>query len=498
MTLWLAPVALLIKLALAAMFAFGGFAKLNDRGPSRRMLMEFGAPEWLNPSLVIALPCVELVVALALWLPATDFVGAVAATLLLAIFTTAIGYQLARGRAPTCNCFGAAGAAPISARTLARNVGLTAAAALLAWAIPADRVVWSGLGASVMSDREASLFLALGVIIGLLVFLVFTALDIQRDQRIILARLERREPAMSPSAKPSIPRPSSTGGSIGAPAPDFHLRETRGAMVALSDLLAPGRPLLVLFVGALCPSCAQLVDEARQRATSPEARFRLAVICEAEAASSFGETAGADDVVLIQERREVSDAYGCWGSPEAVVVQPDGALGSRVAKGAAAIRALWEQFSDDPKYSVKRVGAPRAHGVGARPPSAPLARREGGLLFLDDFRGREALVVFWSPDCSFCHELLTQLEAWEAKPPPWAPEVLIIAQTTEDRLLDVRLPGQVVVDPNAKLASALGIVGTPNGVLLDSEGLIASKIAVGAQEIMALAFGVQPVPLATT
>ena len=32
---------------------------------------------------------------------------------------------------------------------------------------------------------------------------------------------------------------------------------------------------------------------------------------------------------------------------------------------------------------------------------------------LEEFRGRETLVVFWNPGCGFCERMLPDLKAWE-------------------------------------------------------------------------------------
>lgn len=44
----------------------------------------------------------------------------------------------------------------------------------------------------------------------------------------------------------------------------------------------------------------------------------------------------------------------------------------------------------------------------------------------------------------------------------------------------------VVTDPSLRAATAFGVGGTPIGVLLDEQGRIASDVAAGAVEVMAL------------
>ena len=51
---------------------------------------------------------------------------------------------------------------------------------------------------------------------------------------------------------------------------------------------------------------------------------------------------GLTDITLVQDS-QVADLYQAYGTPAAVLVRPDGAIGSRVALGADAIRALFTQ-----------------------------------------------------------------------------------------------------------------------------------------------------------
>jgi hypothetical protein len=47
--------------------------------------------------------------------------------------------------------------------------------------------------------------------------------------------------------------------------------------------------------------------------------------------------------VLLQQDREVAELYQVYGTPGAVLVRPDGIIGSPLAQGADAIRALVAQ-----------------------------------------------------------------------------------------------------------------------------------------------------------
>src|SRR6185436_11798175 len=60
-----------------------------------------------------------------------DLVGRVVRVALLTLFTLAIAFNLMRGRAPDCRCFGQLHSSPVGWGTVVRNLVLAAFAALL-------------------------------------------------------------------------------------------------------------------------------------------------------------------------------------------------------------------------------------------------------------------------------------------------------------------------------------------------------------------------------
>lgn len=127
----MAAATLIARLALAAVFAVAGAAKLADRQDARRTLRGFQVPERLVVALAILLPAAELSGACLLLPSATAAYGAACTLALLAAFSTAIAVALARGRRVDCGCFGRWYSAMVSWRTLARNGVLVALAVLV-------------------------------------------------------------------------------------------------------------------------------------------------------------------------------------------------------------------------------------------------------------------------------------------------------------------------------------------------------------------------------
>src|SRR5919197_1557611 len=130
---------------------------------------------------------------------------------------------------------------------------------------------------------------------------------------------------------------------------------------------------------------------------------------------------------------------------------------------------------------------PSGPAIGEPAPALALPDLTGKTVDLADFRGRPTLVLFWSPRCGFCQQMLDDLKAWEAHPPEGAPQLLVVStgSVEENRAQGLRSP--VVLDQSFAVGNAFGADGTPQAVLVDAEGRIASTLAAGAPDVLALA-----------
>lgn len=313
------------RLVLAAVFVVAGLAKLTDPDTTREMLTGFGVRRNILTAAAVALPLFELAVAAALVAPSAAFAGALAALALLALFTGVIIFNLSRGRRPICNCFGQIDPAPIGPKTLARNAGLAALALLVVAAGPGVVGIWRldiVFGVTPLT--------ALSGVAGIVMILLM--LWIAAVQLRILRRLARVQTDPAPGATAHAMFKESRGLPEGSLAPSFGLSDTRGDFVTLEQLLAPGRPVILYFTKPDCPPCAAMADEVDRWQRSHAGLVEIIRI---------GDGMGAvEHHALLQVRGEVANAYDCWGTPCAVLVMPDGRIGSLAAQGAAAIRAL--------------------------------------------------------------------------------------------------------------------------------------------------------------
>lgn len=137
--------------------------------------------------------------------------------------------------------------------------------------------------------------------------------------------------------------------------------------------------------------------------------------------------------------------------------------------------------------------------VPDRPPGLPkglpappfeLPDLDGNPVSLQQFRGRDVLLIFWSPSCGFCQKMAPEVAKLLADGSNDTPAPLLITtnEPEENRQMaeafGIRCP--LLLDDMMKVSSMYKSSGTPTGYLIDTQGLIASELTIGAQALLAL------------
>lgn len=466
----------LFRGALAIVFATAGVAKLADRRGTMRALNDFHVPPRFAGPAALVLPIVELTIAAALIPVSTAWVASIAAVLLLLVFTAAIARTLLAGEHPDCRCFGEISPSPVGWHTLLRNGVLIAVASAVA-ALGRDDAGIDWMAVLANADRIDFLGAA---IIGLLAVIVMLQMKGLARQRDILARIEELDmrfddAAAMPPAVRENPQPVS-GLPVGSPAPEFALRDLGGTERRLPDILRSGRALFLAFVSPRCGPCEALVGDLRQWQEQRRNDFAVVVVSTGSRRENERKFSGlAAESLLLQTANEVADEYGSPWTPSALLVKPNGRIASTVAHGVDGVRQL----------------AFRANEIlHATPPPAPalaLPDLDGGTVDLRDYRGRDTLVLFWRPACSYCQRLLGDIRRWEATRSDDAPQLLVVSSESvaANRALGFR--SAVALDESFATGRAFHAAGTPSAVLVDADGRIASVVAAGPAQVLALA-----------
>lgn len=127
--------------------------------------------------------------------------------------------------------------------------------------------------------------------------------------------------------------------------------------------------------------------------------------------------------------------------------------------------------------------------IGAEAPTFALPDLGGRERRLDEFRGKPLVLGFFSTTCGFCQQMAPRL----GELPADAPRVVLVSRGDVDEHLEMAAKNKwhcdVLLEPAAEVMSAYKSNGTPSAYLIDAEGRIASALAVGADEMLALIEG---------
>ena len=475
---------LCLRVGLAAVFAVAGAAKLADRAGSRKTAVDFGAQDALAGPISVVLPLAELAVAFLLLPASTARWGAIAALGLLAVFSLVIGRALARGRAPDCHCFGQLHSEPAGWKTLAR-IGLLVAISLFvataAWSDPGpSALAWIGA-----LDSTGVLIVSVGSV-ALLAFVAggLTLLQVTRGYGRLLIRLERAERALEDAGLfpyDAEPEMLQIGRTPGTKAPAFSLFDTLGARVTLDDLVAPGRPLLLLFTSSTCGPCAALMPKVAAWQSEYEEMLTIALLGRGDPAAILAEAEEHELArVLIDEGFAVSAAYEANETPSAVVVSPDQQIASWVASGPEWIERLVRGAVAEHEQAGSRLK------MGEPAPRLALLDLAGRTVELSEFRGSDVTLLFWNPGCAFCQSMREDLLAWEADRPTNPSSLVVISSGDTAATREESFTSRVLLDADFEAGAAFSAGGTPMAIRIDSEGNVASPLAAGADSVLAL------------
>jgi len=488
----LLQVALLcIRLVLASVFALAAVAKLADLAGSRAAVAGFGVPTRLAPALGTLLPLIELAVAAALFLSPSARWGAVGAAVLLGTFAAAIARSIMRGEAPDCHCFGQLHSEPAGGLALVRNLGLLGLAVFVALA------GWRNAGFSASAwigrlDAVEVLAIAAGLAFaGLAAITGWALLGLLRQNGRMLVRIDELEARLDASGAPPAKRPHQ-GLPLGAPAPAFSLTGLYGDSVTLASLTAADVPVLLVFTDPHCGPCNTLLPLISGWQRDYAGRLTIAVLTRGSVAENLAKVREHGIVsVWIDAGLEVYNAYQIKGTPGAVLIDPQAHIASAAVGGPEAIAALVDAASSAPLVPVidmpaGRPAHPKPPAVGVRAASLDLRDSTGERVPLA-VPDRDTLVLFWNPRCGFCEQMLDDLRALDRSRSRATPRLLLISSGSSADHDAHALAAPIALDGEFAAGTAFGATGTPSAILIDRHGRVASGLAVGAPQVMALA-----------
>ena len=480
---------LILRLSLAAVFGVAGIAKLFDPAGSEKAFGEFGVPKPLIRPLVYLLPMTELLIAGGLLFVQTSWFGAVGAAGLLLVFSAGMLYQLAKGNAPDCHCFGQIHSEPVGKVSVLRNVALLVLAAILT--IQGQ----SSQGLNLVNSNQDIMQFVIGIAVVLLLgAVVFFLKRISEQQTQIMRRIELMELVArdgSSVEREDVGHPHE-GLPIGAQFPAFDLPDINGAKISLDSLRADAKPVLFFFVSPTCTPCKALMPEFEQWQQELGEKVKMVFVSSGKVEANtekFGKN--AFKVLLLQKDREFAETVRAKWTPTAVLMDRNGRIASHLAAGDTAIRELVEKIKDDDLqqeflYFANGNGDSQPVRIGNDIPEFSLEDIKGHEITTDYFKGKQTLITFWSMTCPHCVNMMDDLKEWDKTRGEGEPELLVFSDGDKGAHEEIELGSPIVLDEGYKTAAKLGMFGTPSAILVNEDGKIVSETAIGAPDIWSL------------
>ncbi len=142
--------------------------------------------------------------------------------------------------------------------------------------------------------------------------------------------------------------------------------------------------------------------------------------------------------------------------------------------------------------------------VGLAAPAFELPDLTGQHHRLEQFRGQPLLLIFFHPACGFCRDLLPLIKAemgrsesgrggrQDTEPESRSPRVIFVSaggvEANRALFAEHGFEATVVLQKESEIATAYQAHGTPSGYRIDSEGRIASELAMGSDALLRLAY----------
>jgi peroxiredoxin len=146
---------------------------------------------------------------------------------------------------------------------------------------------------------------------------------------------------------------------------------------------------------------------------------------------------------------------------------------------------------EDDIHDELATGGPAELNMGAKATVFELPDLDGKPVSLRDFTGRRVLMIFVGPKCKFSRQLAPDLASMPLDGRDGRPELLLIStgEVEENRefMKEFGLACKVMLQDGWTAGGAYGIAGSPMGYMLDEEGLVASRLTMGHEDLVALA-----------
>ena len=338
-----APILLSITLLIS------GLAKLGAREGTQDAMRSLRLPlPTMHASVASMLPVTEIVLALAIWIPAPPLqvllTGLVAALMLayLVIIARALTFE----EQVHCSCFGTLASPTVSRTTLVRNV-LLSVLGLLA-------VVAAASGAMTTLLVQAPMGL-IGLGIALLIAIALTAATIGGS----VAETDADAPT-APAPAAADPDEDELLDYERSPIPAAVLQQPDGRLITLTQLTAQ-RAALLVFVTEGCGPCERVLDHAEEWIGELEETLQVRFVFSRPLDQLRERTTDRVEGHALHDLQFTArTALGGASAPSAVLLGADGQLAGGPVNGGSAVIEFVQEIREQLAEAQSSDPAPRS------------------------------------------------------------------------------------------------------------------------------------------
>ncbi len=162
-----------------------------------------------------------------------------------------------------------------------------------------------------------------------------------------------------------------------------------------------------------------------------------------------------------------------------------------MARNVAAHSVATAKAAAVPRFAQAPIASVAGLRVGAQAPSFSFPALDADRTTLDAFRarGKPVMLIFWDPSCGPpCRALLREISRWKREYTASMTVALVSQGSREDN--NAHFAGDsassVVLQLGKEVALAYLVAGIPSAVIVRSNGVIGSRLALGADSVKAL------------
>ena len=293
------------------------------------------------------------------------------------------------------------------------------------------------------------------------------------------------------------------GLSVGTQFPAFRFPDLAGRTVGLKDFA--GKRVLLVHWSADCSFCTAVAkDLALLEDAFTKSNAQIILLSRADAASA-GRKPGQpvalkSPVLLAKDASEALELFSDFGTPAAYLLDEQGRVAHPLVVGSDGILSLARQVAAGTDMRKRLPGKrPLAESgiermglkAGTSAPFFCLPDLSGHEVSLDDYRGRNLLLVFTDPHCGPCDQIAPELARLHRQHKENGLALLMVGRgDAEENRKKAEQNGfefPVVLQKRWELSKQYGIFATPVAFLINEDGVIAREVATGADAILELA-----------